>query len=80
MLKEQGRLRYAGRYKVSYISFVKYAGSLDIPFGDVDVVWLKKYEAWMLKHGLDVNTIGTRVRHLRAVFNLAIEHHVIDKE
>lgn len=73
MLKEQGRLRYAGMYEVSYNSFVKYAGSLDIPFSDIDVVWLKKYEVWMIKQGLAVNTIGTRVRHLRAVFNMAIE-------
>ena len=80
MLKEQGRLRYAGMYEVSLNSFIKYAGSLDIPFSDVDVVWLKKYEAWMLNQGLAINTIGTRVRHLRAVFNMAIEHHVIDKE
>lgn len=80
MLKEQGRLRYAGMYEVSYNSFVKYAGSLDIPFGDIDVAWLKKYEVWMLKQGLAVNTIGTRVRHLRAVFNMAIEHHVINKD
>lgn len=80
ILKEQGRLRYAGMYEVSLNSFIKYAGSLDIPFSDVDVVWLKKYEAWMLKQGLAINTIGTRIRHLRAVFNMAIEHHVIDKE
>lgn len=80
ILKEQGRLRYAGMYEVSINSFIKYAGSLDIPFSDVDVVWLKKYETWMLKQGLAINTIGTRIRHLRAVFNMAIEHHVIDKE
>lgn len=80
MLKEQGRLRYAGMYEVSLNSFIKYAGTLDIPFNDIDAVWLKKYEVWMLKQGLAINTIGTRVRHLRAVFNMAIEHHVIDKE
>lgn len=81
MLKEQGRLRYAGMYEVSHNSFIKFNnGSLELPFNDIDVVWLKKYEAWMLKQGLAVNTIGTRVRHLRAVFNMAIEHHVIDKE
>lgn len=79
MLKEQGRLRYAGMYEVSYNSLIKYAGSLDIPFEDIDVAWLKKYEAWMHKQGLAVNTIGTRIRHLRAIFNMAIEHHVIDK-
>ena len=80
MLKEQGRLRYAGMYEVSFNSFKKYVGNLDIPFSDIDVPWLKKYEAWMLQQGLAVNTIGTRVRHLRAVFNMAIEQHVIDKE
>lgn len=79
-LKVQDRLRYAGMYEVSLNSFKKYAGSLDIPFSDIDVTWLKKYETWMLQQGLAVNTIGTRVRHLRAVFNMAIEHHVIDKE
>ncbi len=80
MLKEQGRLRYAGMYEVSYNSFLKYAGTLDIPFEDIDVAWLRRYETWMLKQGLAINTIGTRVRHLRAVFNMAIEHKVIDKE
>ncbi len=81
VLKEQGRIRYAGMYDVSYNSFIKFNnGSLEIPFNDIDAIWLKRYEAWMLKHGLAINTIGTRVRHLRAVFNLAIEYHVIDKE
>lgn len=80
LLREQGRYRYAGMYDVSFNSFVKYAGSLDIPFNDIDVTWLKKYEVWMLKQGLAVNTIGTRVRHLRAVFNMVIEHHAIYKE
>ena len=80
-LKEQGRLRYAGMYEVSHNSFIKFNnGSLEVTFNDVDVIWLKKYEAWMLKQGLAINTIGTRIRHLRAVFNMAIEHHVIDKE
>ncbi len=80
LLRDQGRYRYAGMYDVSFNSFVKYAGSLDIPFNDIDGTWLKKYEIWMLKQGLAVNTIGTRIRHLRAVFNMAIEHHIIDKE
>lgn len=81
MLKEQGRLRYAGMYEVSHNSFIKFNnGSLELSFNDIDIVWLKKYEAWMLKQGLAINTIGTRIRHLRAVFNMAIEHHIIDKE
>ena len=34
----------------------------------------------MHKQGLSINTIGTRIRHLRAVFNMAAEQCVIDKE
>ena len=71
MLKEQGRLRYAGMYEVSHNSFIKFNnGSIELPFNDVDVIWFKKYEAWMIKHGLAINTIGTRIRHLRAVLTI----------
>lgn len=80
VLREQGRVRYAGMYEVSLNSFIKYARNLDIPFSDIDVTWLKKYEIWMLQQGLAINTISTRIRHLRAVFNMAIEHHVIDND
>lgn len=81
LLKDQGRLRYAGMYEVSLNSFKKFNnGSVELPFNDIGVVWLKRYEAWMLKQGLAVNTIGTRVRHLRAVFNMAIEYKIIDEE
>ncbi|RGM93114.1 site-specific integrase, partial [Phocaeicola plebeius] len=67
------RLRYAGMFEVSYSSFIKFNKHLDIPFSDIDVAWLKKYEQWMKSNHYAVNTIGTRLRHLRAVFNKAIE-------
>ena len=72
-LKDENRLRYAGMFEVSYSSFIKFNKHLDIPFSDIDVAWLKKYEQWMKSNGYAVNTIGTRFRHLRAVFNKAIE-------
>lgn len=80
LLKEEERLRYAGMYEVSYNSFIKYAGTLDIPFSDIDSSWLKKYEIWMLRQNLAVNTIGTRIRHLRVIFNLAIEKSTIKSD
>ena len=72
-LKDEHRLRYAGMFEVSYSSFVKFNKHLDIPFSDIDVAWLKKYEQWMKSNHYAINTIGTRLRHLRAVFNHAIE-------
>lgn len=72
-LKDENRLRYAGMFEVSYSSFIKFNKHLDIPFSDIDVAWLKKYEQWMKSNRYAINTIGTRFRHLRAVFNKAIE-------
>ena len=73
VLKNESRLRYAGMFEVSYSSFLKFNKHLDIPFSDIDVAWLKKYEQWMKSNQYAINTIGTRLRHLRAVFNRAIE-------
>lgn len=71
-LKNENRLRYAGMYEISYNSFIKFAKHLDIPFSDIDVGWLKRYEAWGKAQNLSISTISTRLRHLRAVFNLAL--------
>ncbi|WP_309568545.1 tyrosine-type recombinase/integrase [Parabacteroides distasonis] len=60
-------------FEVSYSSFIKFNKHLDIPFSDIDVAWLKKYEQWMKSNHYAINTIGTRLRHLRAVFNKAVE-------
>lgn len=79
-LKDEHRLRYAGMFKVSYSSFIKFNGHLDIPFSDVDVAWLKKYDTWARKENLVANTIATRVRHLRVVFNLAIMEKAIRQD
>ena len=79
-LKNEKRIRYAGMLEVSYNSFVKFNKHLDIPFSDIDVAWLKKYELWMKGQNLSVNTISTRIRHLRAVFNLAIAEHSIKND
>ena len=72
-LKDEHRLRYAGMFEVSYSSFIKFNKHLDIPFSEINVAWLKRYEQWMKSNHYAVNTIGTRLRHLRAVFNRAIE-------
>lgn len=79
-LQKENRIRYAGMYEVSYNSFIKFAKHLDIPFSDIDVTWLKRYEAWSKEHNLSVSTISTRLRHLRAVFNLALLEQAIKSD
>lgn len=80
ILKKENRIRYAGMFEVSYSSFIKFNKHLDIPFSDIDVAWLKKYEMWMKEQTLSISTISTRIRHLRAVFNLAIAEHAIKND
>lgn len=79
-LKKENRIRYAGMYEVSYNSFIKFAKHLDIPFSDIDVAWLRRYEAWGKEQNLSVSTISTRLRHLRAIFNLAIMEQAIKSD
>lgn len=79
-LKAEKRIRYAGMFEVSYSSFIKFNKHLDIPFSDIDVAWLKRYELWMKEQNLSTSTISTRIRHLRAVFNLAIMEHSIKND
>jgi len=76
-LKDEKRSRYAGMYEVSLSSFVKFNKHMDIPFSEIDTAWLKRYETWMKKQGYAINTIGTRLRHLRVIFNQAIEQRLI---
>ena len=79
-LENENRIRYAGMFEVSYHSFIKFNKHLQIPFSDIDVAWLKRYENWMKENKLSVSTISTRVRHLRAVFNLAITENAIKSD
>lgn len=79
-LKSENRIRYAGMYEVSYNSFIKFNKHLDIPFSDIDNAWLKRYEKWMKSQNYAVNTIGTRLRHLRTIFNQAIDMKLIPTE
>ncbi|MCD7815177.1 MAG: site-specific integrase [Bacteroides sp.] len=76
-LQKENRIRYAGMFEVSYSSFIKFNKHLDIPFSDINVTWLRRYELWMREQNLSLSTISTRIRHLRAVFNLAIAEHAI---
>ena len=76
-LEKEGRVRYAGMFKVSYSSFIKFNKHLDMAFSEVDAMWLRKYEVWAKEKELSVNTISTRLRHLRVIFNLAITDQVI---
>lgn len=80
ILESEQRSRYASMYRVSFSSFVKFSKTLQIPFTDIDENWMKRYESWMKSQGYAINTIGTRLRHLRVIFNKALDDKVICQE
>ena len=80
-LKMEKRLGSSKFYQFALNSLKTFNnGSMDIPFTDIDIIWLRKYESWMKGNGNSTNTLGVRFRALRAVYNLAIQQHIVKEE
>lgn len=79
-LKSQKRRGYAQTFMELQNSLVLFNEHLDIYFSDIDVPWLKRYEAWQRGQGLLENTIGKRLRTLRVLYNIAIEQNLVKRE
>lgn len=69
-LTENGQIGSAGYYDCALNSFEKYKGK-EIHFADVNVTWLNKYEAFMLKEGKGYTTVAMYMRALRTIINEA---------
>lgn len=49
---------------------------INISFYEINVEWINKYRFWMIKRDRSKTTIAIHLRHLRAVFNKAIELNI----
>lgn len=77
-MKKSGKLGNLAVYKYSRDSLLKYTRNrLDIPFRDIDSLWLKRYEEWLHSRGCKDTTTSQLFRTLRSVFNKAIEQGII---
>lgn len=80
-MKKMERLGNLAVYKYSFNSLMSYTrNKLDIPFREIDCVWLKRYEEWLHARGCKDTTISQLFRTLRSVFNKAIEQDVIKQD
>ena len=80
-MKKTERLGNLAVYKYSFNSLMSYTcNKLDIPFRDIDCLWLKRYEEWLHARGCKDTTISQLFRTLRSVFNKAIEQEVIKQD
>lgn len=79
-LEISGRKSYSLSIKQLYNSMIEFNRHLDIPFAEIDIVWLKRYEGYLRAKGLAENTIGIRFRTLRSIYNVAIEENAVSPD
>jgi len=77
-LKSEGRISTANIYRDALTSFSKFKSNLT--FKEVDIEFLKSYEKKMNTNGQSKSTTGIYCRHLRAIFNKAIQADIIDQK
>lgn len=68
----------AENYQDSFKSLKTYWGNITL--NDISVDRLNYYEKWMLQKGRSLTTVGIKLRHLRTIFNLAIDAELISKK
>lgn len=80
-LLNMGKIGNAQIYKHTLNSLKRFnKRNIDIPFNDIDSLWLNKYEQFLRKNGNSDNTISHYFRTLRSVFNKAIQSKLIKKD
>ena len=77
-LNSQGRVSTSRVYRDTKNSLMKYKSKLNIK--EVTTDFLKKYEIHMISKGKSITTVGIYLRHLRSIFNQAIDAEIIDRK
>lgn len=79
-LEEEGRLGYRQCFVELRSSIMKWRGSLDFYFSDMDVQWLRSFELYLKRRGNCGNTLGIRFRTLRTLYNRAMADRVVKRD
>lgn len=80
LLKQVQKLSYMLSIQQTYNSLLEFNKHLNIYFVDIDVSWLKRYEAWLRKQGLASNTIKGKFVDIRTMYNIAIDENIVKVE
>lgn len=79
-LFDQERIKNAKYYRCCLNCLMKYTNGKDIEFIQIDSSFLTDYSNWMQKQKLHKNTIGNRLRGLKAIYNQAIIYKYVSKD
>jgi integrase/recombinase XerD len=84
-LQRQGRIGSRDIYRAVKNSIQKF--SPGVTFFEINSEWLRRYELWLRSHHegdkvvkISGTTIGIYLRHLRAIFNLAIDMKLVNRD
>lgn len=77
----KGQLRTSETYATTLNSFRKFRGGVDISVQDINSEILETYERYLYDNNLSPNTILFYIKHLRAVYNRAVDEElIVDKK
>jgi len=84
-LEQAGKIGNARVYKTLHNSLATHVTGKDISFKQLTFKWLKVYEAWYLagsnnKKKNSLNGLSVNLRTLRALYNRAIKHKIVEKD
>ena len=73
----QGQFRTSETYHTTLNSFRRFRGDVDVKLEDVNSELLEAYESFLRQGSLSPNTISFYMKHLRAVYNRAVDDGLI---
>lgn len=74
---EQGRIRTSETYATTLNSFRRYRNNADISLHAISTEVMESYESYLRNSNLSPNTISFYLKHLRAVYNRAVDEEII---
>lgn len=74
---EQGRVRTSETYAATLNSFRRYRKNTDISLHAICTEVIESYESYLRNSNLSPNTISFYLKHIRAVYNRAVDEEII---
>lgn len=78
-LRDSGQVRTSETYATTLKSFLRFTGDRDVRLDDLDRDLMLRYEAWLKRSGLVLNTVSFYMRILRATYNRAVERGLTEQ-
>lgn len=77
MYWKQGQYRTSETYSTTLNSFKRFRADVDVGLEDIDSGLMEAYESYLKQNDLSPNTISFYLKHLRAVYNRAVDDELI---